>query len=123
MTRILNVDRRVGPKTDCPNDPGDVEAVQRLIAIAAGDFAAQRGYPVPPPNGRFDPATGFFIYHLQAKVSAGGSNNSIVDGVVSPARGVIYGGGVWTIVHFNGIAFAQSRAAWEELLRRYPGGR
>jgi hypothetical protein len=123
MARALNVDQRVGPRTDCPNDPADVEAVQRLVAVVARGYAATRGYPLPQPNGQFDPLTGFYIYNLQAQVSGRGQTGSIVDGVLSPARGAVYGAGVWTIIHLNAIAYTQSRMEWEELLRRYSGGR
>ncbi|MCU0726607.1 MAG: hypothetical protein MUE73_12610 [Planctomycetes bacterium] len=118
MDRILNVDQRVGPLRDCPNLPGDVEAVQRLVALAVTEFASGSGFPLPQPTGRFDVLTGFYVYHLQARQQAR-YRTVVVDGVVSPARGSVYGGGIWTIVNFNNIVFLHNRPEWEALLRRF----
>ncbi len=98
----------------------DVEAVQRLFGIAGVQFSTRHGFPLPQPSGTYDPLTGFYIFYLQAKIRRS-TPASIVDGVISPAHGTIYGGGVWTIVHMNFISYNQNRPAWETLMQRYGG--
>ncbi len=118
LDRILNVSQKVGPDADCPNQPDDVEAVQRLIGIAASEFAGKHGFGVPQPTGKFDPLTGFYIYHMQTTHNRH-HPGATIDGCITPARGVSYGGGVFTIVHFNNIAKSKNKAAWEALIRKY----
>lgn len=118
LDRILNVSQKVGPDPDCVNEPGDVEAVQRLIAIAASDFAGAHGFGLPQPTGRFDPLTGFYILRMQV-THLRHHPGATIDGCISPARGASYGGGIFTIVHFNSIAKTKNKAAWEALISKY----
>lgn len=122
IDRYLNVDHKVGPNPDCPNDPSDVEAVQRLLALAARGTSAARISGVPSPTGNFDALTGFFIYHLQTRIHGRrGHGGTVIDGCVSPAHGASYGGGVYSILHLNAIAQTQSRTEWEAILARFSG--
>jgi len=116
--RILNVEQKVGPRAACPNLPSDVEAVQRLIAIAAQSWASTHGFGLPYPTGNFDPLTGFYIYDFQHSQTSR-KPGTVVDGCVSPAHGVSYGGGIWTIVGLNYIAREHDPNAWEEALSHF----
>jgi len=118
LDRFLNVNMRVGDSKDCPNAAPDVEAVQRLIAIAAGTFANEHGFPLPQPTGKFDPITAYYIYHLQ-NTHHSHKSSAIIDGIVSPAHGASYGGGFYTIINFNNISRVKNPTAWEALLDRY----
>jgi len=117
VDRILNVEQKVGPR-DCPNLPGDVEAVQRLLAIAARAFASSHGFGLPYPTGNFDALTGFYIYDYQCHQRSK-KPETVIDGCVSPAHGASYGGGFWTIVGLNELACEHDRNAWEEALSHF----
>ncbi len=101
VSTVLNVLQRVGPGE--PNQAADVRLLQRLLQLAEGAAADRSGIAVPAVTGRFDAATGFWIFRQQVaakRVLPG----CIVDGVVSPARGSLtYGprGEPWTIVLLN----------------------
>jgi hypothetical protein len=99
LTAIVNVLGRVGPGE--PNNPDDVKVVQRLLQMGARGKAFAGSIGVPQTTGRFDAATGFWIYEAQHDFKSPG-----LDGVVSPAHGAHYapGGGIWTIVIFNDLA-------------------
>ncbi len=118
LDRILNVSQRVGPQSDCPNNPDDVELVQRLINLGARNFAARCHFGLPQPTGRFDPLTGFYIFYYQW-FSHSTDRVTQIDGAVSPARGVFYGLGVYAIINLNMTARNVDRTGWESLLRRY----
>jgi hypothetical protein len=118
MDRILNVSQRVGP-LNCPNDPQDVEAVQRLLALCVHGTAARLGFALPQPTGRFDPVTGFCIFYIQW-YSHKDNPGTIVDGVVSPATGAFYGPGPFVLTNINVLARRADQAAWDNLLSRYP---
>src|ERR1044071_4400004 len=111
MEEYLNVNEKVGGDPDCANNPSDVQAVQRLIAlILRGTQGVKLG--VPSPTGTFDAATGyhiFFVQHFSQKRRPG----TIVDGCVSPARGISYGGGTYSILNLNALARANDKTAWE----------
>lgn len=47
---------------------------------------------VPVPTGRFDAATGYWIFRQQS-VNKPEHQNLIVDGIVSPAHGTFYAHG------------------------------
>ncbi len=121
MDRILNVSKKVGPRSDCINAVGDVEAVQRLVAAGCRKYAGNHGFGLPLPTGTLDALTGFYIFESQYKRKSTGAPGTVVDGCVSPAHGVAYGGGVWTIVQLNAYAFSYDRAAWEAILSRFAG--
>jgi hypothetical protein len=102
MSAIVNVLGRVGPNE--PNNADDVRVVQQLLQMGArGSTIA--GLGLPQPTGRFDAATGFWIFYMQNFRQARHAAQ-VVDGVVSPAHGFGYSpaGGVWTIVLFNFFA-------------------
>jgi len=113
MSTIVNVLGRVGP--DQPNNPDDVRVVQSLLQMCARGKAFAASIGVPQATGRFDAATGFWIYETQH-----GRRGQVVDGVVSPAHGAHYapGGGIWTIVIFNYIAKSTSPGEYAALLAR-----
>lgn len=115
MNEFLAVSGKVGGDRDCPNKYSDVQAVQRLLAlIVRGTSGEDLG--VPPATGRFDALTGFHIFNIQNWVRKS-RQGTIVDGCVSPARGVSYGGGgIYSILHLNAMARANNRALWEKLL-------
>lgn len=119
MNRMLNVAQKVGPHADCVNLPGDVEAVQRLMAIVAQSYAGTHHFGLPQPTGRLDPLLGFYIYELQYRRKMDTAPTTVVDGCISPARGIVYGGGVWAIAELNFAAMSQDRAAWEAVLARF----
>jgi hypothetical protein len=101
LTKIVNVFDKVGPEER--NDTEDVKIVQKLLQMAGK--GAEVSIDVPNLTGKFDAATGFWIYHVQSRVKDGGHPNQIVDGVVSPAHGSVYGPkAIWTIVLFNHFA-------------------
>jgi hypothetical protein len=117
MEEYLNVGGKVGGDPDCTNNPSDVQAVQRLIALILRDTQGTK-LGVPAPSGKFDAITGyhiFFVQHFAQKRRPG----AIVDGCVSPARGISYGGGTYSILNLNGMARANDPAAWESILQRF----
>jgi hypothetical protein len=118
MDRMLNVSQRVGP-LNCPSDPGDVEAVQRLLNLCARNTAARLGFALPQPTGQFDPVTAFFIFYIQW-YSHKDNPGTVIDGVVSPATGAFYGPGPFVITNMNILARRTDQAAWDNLLSRYP---
>jgi hypothetical protein len=117
MEEYLNVGAKVGGDPDCPNNPSDVEAVQRLIAlILRGTSGVKLG--VPSPSRQFDAVTGYHIFNIQHFVKKK-RPGTIVDGCVSPARGVSYGGGVYCILNSNAMARANDKDAWQSILERF----
>lgn len=117
ISEYLNVDAKVGGDANCPNLRDDVEAVQRLLSIVLTGRQDLR-FPPPVPTGSFDINTGYYIYHLQHRVAVR-DRGTIVDGCMSPATGLSYGGGVYSILHLNGMAQEANRAAWAAVLDRY----
>ena len=100
LSSVVNVLGRVGPGE--ANSLDDVKVVQQLLQMCSK--GSTNGINVPNVTGRFDAATGFWIYHTQ-KVNKNAQPGQIVDGVVSPAHGEHYGPtGIWTIVIFNYLA-------------------
>ena len=100
MSAVVNVLGRVGPRES--NNPEDVRVIQQLLQMASRGSPIASRIEVPQATGRFDAATGFWIFYTQSIQRTG----AIVDGVVSPARGAHYGpgGGIWTILIFNQYA-------------------
>ena len=117
LTEFVNLDGKVGGDSDCPNHRSDVQAVQSLIALVL------RGTPgwklgAPWPSGQFDAITGYHVFNIQnfLKRSRPGT---VVDGCVSPAHGISYGGGTWCILNLNLWARNKDHAAWQKILGRY----
>ena len=126
LDRILNVSHPVGPRTAprVVNERSDVEAVQRLIAIAGRPASGRDGFTLPAPTGTFDVVTGYWVLRAQMD-QLRHSPSEVVDGVVSPARDGRsgYGAGTfWTIVLLNYWAKGQSAAEWAALLQGQPSG-
>ena len=117
ISEYLNVDAKVGSDANCPNRRDDVEAVQRFLSIVLTGRQDLRFAP-PVPTGAFDVNTAYYIYHLQHRVAVR-DRGTIVDGCISPARGLSYGGGVYSILHLNAMAQEANRAAWAAVLDRY----
>lgn len=97
LTYIYNVTKHVGWDPDkCPNLPDDVALVQfflrELMPKMGPRTAAVCG--LPAVTSRFDAGTGFWIYHLQQGTTG-------MDGIISPAKGVLYGGDAWLISKLN----------------------
>jgi hypothetical protein len=98
LTAAVNVLAHVGTKQ--ANNLDDVKVVQKLLQLCSkgSEFAAEIG--LPAISGRFDAATGFWIYRFQ-DIDRRKSPSTVIDGIVSPARGGSYGGGTWTIISMN----------------------
>jgi hypothetical protein len=114
LAEIANVLRKVGPKE--ANQHDDVLVVQALLRLAGTgqDLAAQVG--APEISGRFDAATGFWIFRIQHYYKQQYSAQ-IVDGVVSPAYGGMYAhGAAWTIVMLNFLANKNNPAGYKQFL-------
>lgn len=118
MDRFINVSQKVGDGRDCSNNSGDVEVVQRLIALGGAEFANKHGFGLPQPTGRFDPITAYYIFHMQA-YQHNFRNSAVIDGCVSPALGMDYGGGIYVIVGLNFVARRQNQWGWEQLMNRF----
>jgi hypothetical protein len=104
LSSIVNVLQRVGPTES--NNSDDVKVIQQLLQmICKGESKVYKDIGYPQVTGHFDAATGFWIYDAQATSKKRPELHlgaTIVDGIVSPARGSHYGPhGIWTIVFFN----------------------
>jgi len=99
LSTIVNVLKCVGPGE--VNEAADVRVVQRLIQIAGRTSPAEVKIFLPSVTGRFDAATGFWIFYVQ-RMLKGIHPLQIIDGVVSPARGACYASNTsWAIVLLN----------------------
>jgi|RhiMetdeSRZDD1v2_1073273.scaffolds.fasta_scaffold1006854_1 hypothetical protein len=104
MPFIWNVSAHVGWGVEHPNRPTDVELVQFLLSELTKKGVVGRtanGAAKSPPiqvNGRFDPVIGFWIWFAQDSPSL---KTETIDGIVSPAKGMSYGGGKWLIAKLN----------------------
>jgi len=118
MPFIWNVSTHVGPAKRHPNRATDVELVQFLLAesLKRGwpDEPSTSGAAVPPVtvDGRFNAVLGFWIFYSQ---QCSATPAASVDGVVSPAHGVMYGGGAWVIVRLNNYLWAADTTFWSKL--------
>jgi hypothetical protein len=111
MTFIYNVSQRVGFKE--ANLPDDVQLVQFFLREEMKSRADLLPLGIPTLSGKFDAVTGFYLYLWQNK-----AKRPIVDGVVSPAHGVHYGGSassVWLIVDLNNVFRTAKPAEFEKL--------
>ena len=85
------------------NNLDDVKVVQKLLQLCSkgSEFASEIG--LPAISGKFDAATGFWIYRFQ-DLDRRKMPSNVIDGTISPARGGSYGGGTWTIISMNFFA-------------------
>jgi hypothetical protein len=112
---MINVEERVGPRQVNLRD--DVRIVQELLRMAYKNDPAAT-YGLPQVTGRFDAVTGFWIFEFQRGNLTG--RNQIIDGIISPAKGVAFApGGIWTIVALNSAArMNASGGAYLDMLDR-----
>jgi hypothetical protein len=92
----------------------DVQLVQFFLRETSDSVAGSDVAQVPTPSGTFDAPTGFWIYHRQNLFGL------TVDGVVSPAKGVVFGGGnPYFIVMLNSQFLAdKGKAEFENIPNR-----
>jgi hypothetical protein len=115
---LFNVDAVVGNRGT--NLPEDVYLVQFLLRKVGQRVPATRGvnrtprYLAVPLSGRCDAATIDGIRASQEDMRET-MPGTVVDGRISPARSLYYGGGVWTIVALNGFIRAHCPEAWPRL--------
>lgn len=99
---VFNVDGKVGQ--NCPNNPEDVLLVQFLLPKAVEktpmDWERRERVNKVPTNGYCDDLTTDGIKAVQEHMREK-NPGTVVDGIVSPAHGVVYGEGAWTIVVLN----------------------
>jgi hypothetical protein len=103
MTYIYNVDGHVGPYRSNENFPDDVELVQFFLREylkkdPSGRIAQNVFRTLPTLSRQMDVVTAYWIIRWQDTHT----DTYTVDGIVSPARGVTYGGlKIWQICSFN----------------------
>jgi hypothetical protein len=116
MTHLWNVSQRVGGRVDCPNLPTDVELVKVLLskALTNPKFSSAKSKVPSPPlivNNQFDSVAGYWIFRIQDH-----SGHPIIDGVVSPARGISYSPtDAWVIGIINFDVFQVDKEFWRNL--------
>jgi len=115
MSFIWNVSSHVGCKATCQNKPTDVELVKFLLREVNQRepfVKLTQACKVPPVtlNSTFDAVLGFWIYANQD------FPNTVVDGIVSPAKGEFYQpGGVWLITFWNARLHKLAPDVWANL--------
>jgi len=112
---VFNVDSHVGP--GCPNNIEDVLLVQFMLVELGGitiDANLKKKLLKVPKSGICDDATNDGIRAVQEAVHNGVAA-SIVDGIVSPAKGALYGGAAWTIVVLNTNVREANPGTWPRL--------
>lgn len=118
---FLNVSASVGNQAANANSD-DIILVQFLLraiaetlpaTVPGGQSRRERMLKVPL-SGSIDPATidGIRAWQEGAKEMSPGT---VVDGRVSSARGYLYGGAMWTIVHMNAVFRAHFPRMWPRL--------
>lgn len=118
MSCIYNVSKHVGSQNASPNDADDVQLVQVLLREVLKTFPKVRSdLARPTPSGLFDTATAFWIFKIQADGLDGGRRpGAEIDGVVSPARGLLYSAQCpWIIARLNFMLNASAPKVWREL--------
>ena len=112
---LWNVSQHVGRLKNHPNRPTDVELVQFLVVenLNRGllGFNGSPGSKAPPlaVDGRFTAILGFWIFYCELDMQS-------VDGVVSPAHGMVYGPrGAWAISKLNYWLSHADFALWSGL--------
>jgi hypothetical protein len=119
LDSIVNVSQKVGPPAEeCPNLKNDVDAVEKLLLLWMSKSIDGQSIS---NNGIFDPVTGYFIYRFQNQLKNDfGLSGQIMDGIVSPAKSVGYGGNsLYTIVLFNLQAKAVNPSGYEQFRRSF----
>jgi hypothetical protein len=115
LTSIMNVSQTVGPVAEGgQNLQNDVDAVEKLMLLWSSN--PEDGCNITN-NGLFDPVTGYSIFRLQQKMKKDGYPNQIVDGIISPAKSLVYGSGtVYTIVALNEKAAKLNPAGYADFM-------
>jgi hypothetical protein len=103
MDYIFNVSNRVGPNQ--PNQRDDVLLVQFLLReyMTRPELTGSPLFPLPTVSGDFDIPTALWIYYQQL-LGKKQNPTAILDGIVSPARGIFYNtktGDSWYIANLN----------------------
>jgi hypothetical protein len=118
LPHIWNVSARVGPGSDEPNHPTDVELLNVLVVIALDHPGVRRfgikGELIPTRHSSvFDPILGFWLFRFQQIGRHPG-----IDGVASPARGMSFAPGQpWVVVTLNEYAREANPELWAVLNR------
>jgi hypothetical protein len=116
LTHLWNVSQQVGGRRACPNLSTDVELVKVLVTQALKSSTVKPAFAkvsLPPlvVNSQFDAVVGYWIFRLQDH-----DGHPIIDGIVSPARGVTYAPGTpWVIGLINARAFDADEDFWRNL--------
>ncbi len=117
MPFIWNVSYHVGDNVSCQNQPTDVELVKLLIAetLCGNDMSwVNRALRTPfRIDGQMDLVLAYWIRALNDEVGASLSKRQA--GIISPAQGIGYGAGLWTIVKLNGLLRAAAPGVWQDL--------
>jgi len=111
----FNVDNHVGPA--CPNKIEDVLLVQFLLVEVGGitiDTKLKAILLKVPKSGTCDAATIEGIRALQQRFKDG-NPATVVDGIISPAKGAMYGGAPWTIILLNVNVRGENPDMWPRL--------
>jgi hypothetical protein len=101
MDRIYNVSQHVGPGQK--NQSDDVRLVQLLLREFVLGIGGSSMLPTPQVTGALDDATALWVYYQQLKFKKE-SPTAVLDGIVSPARGVTAynrSGDTWYIIMLN----------------------
>lgn len=114
---VFNVDGKVGQ--NCENHVEDVILVQYLLHKSvekrmAADWERKARVLKVPMDGFCDEATVDGIKAVQENMRER-NPGTVVDGIVSPARGVAYGEGVWIIVSLNSTVREDFPETWPRL--------
>ncbi|MBS1828841.1 MAG: hypothetical protein JST93_26295 [Acidobacteria bacterium] len=115
ISEYINIDAKVG--RDCANRSGDVEIIQRLVAI----IARNSDMGIPFPTGRFDAITGYYIFAIQLSARRN-LPGTVIDGAISPVpAGQLHyrSHGTYCLLHINAIAQETNPAAYAELISRF----
>jgi hypothetical protein len=117
LSSFVNVIHAVGPEQ--VNAPDDVKVVQRLLQMMGKGSQIAPRFGLPAVTGHFDAITGFWIYRTQSFLKKQHSNQ-IVDGIISPARGICYAPGVeYTIVEWNWLASTRDSDNYATFVQEY----
>ena len=115
---IWNVSAKVGPNSDNPNNPTDVELMKVLLVMAlnapqVATFGIHGTSLAVSKEPKFDPILGFWIFRFQQL-----GKHPVFDGIASPAHGVTFAPGTpWVVFTFNEFARQSDPEVWEGLPR------
>jgi hypothetical protein len=114
---IWNVSCHVGDSVSCPNQPTDVDLVKLLIVeTIRGNSLSWVNSALRVPfqiDGRMDITLAYWIRALNDEMGARLSPRQ--SGILSPAQGLGYGAGLWTIVKLNGLCREVAPGVWQDL--------